>query len=134
MKLFFVTLCVLFAAVYGATKSDSKSEKIFHECLEENDIKESDFKNLEGKKDPKMRCLMACILEKEGALKDGEIDGDVIKKDIIDEFTEVDAQKISDAVDTCVDGANDLSDICEKTSFIIECLKVELDKLEMNMN
>lgn len=80
-----------------------------------------------GKKDlaqnPEYKCILKCMLEKEGLMKDGHFVEDAIMKDIQDD-TRLDAaakEKFMKVVPTCLVSVENLTDICVKSFQFFEC-------------
>ncbi|XP_058808531.1 pheromone-binding protein Gp-9-like [Phymastichus coffea] len=130
MKLIILTFCMLLVAVQNVC-GDEESMKSFKECLDENDIK-GDIEKLKENDDPKLRCIMACVMEKEGILKNGNVQLDKLKQDLLKDAERLGEKKISEIVNTCGDLAKELTDVCDQANVVGMCIKEEFAKYDIN--
>nr|QGW50302.1 odorant-binding protein 7 [Chouioia cunea] len=126
MKFVIFSFFALFLAVRDIHGNDESIQNL-KECLNENNIK-VDIEKLKEHDDPKIRCILACVMEKEGILENGDIQYDLLKEDLLEDAEQLGEKKISEIVDYCGNLAKELTDVCDKTNLIGMCLEEELEK------
>ncbi|XP_014208150.1 pheromone-binding protein Gp-9 [Copidosoma floridanum] len=130
MKFYYFALCFLAVIVYSHAKDKDSSEgpNSYEECLAESGIKEEDIEKLANAKVPKLRCLMACVFEKEGILTDKKIDLEALKESMIEDIEGIDEKTATEIVEICTNYAKTAKDICDETNIIGICTKEQFDE------
>ncbi|KAJ8684446.1 hypothetical protein QAD02_020238 [Eretmocerus hayati] len=129
MKILLMILSILGLIALIRGDSDSEDLESYHLCLKEKNIKEGDIEKLQERDDPRLHCIMACVLEKEGVLKNDLINEVALKKDALSYAPKVEESKVSEIIDTCLDLGKDVKDICDKVNILTLCVEEEFEKL-----
>lgn len=79
MKL--ITVLFVFC-VFTLTRAQNKRQQLEKECIQEVGVDKEDFKKIDGANTPTtVKCFVKCMMEKVGAMRDGSLVGNLLKKE-----------------------------------------------------
>ncbi|KAJ8687594.1 hypothetical protein QAD02_023388 [Eretmocerus hayati] len=90
--------------------------------LEQRDFEEQ-FKQLDKDNDPALGCVMACIMERSKQLENGIIDRTKVIEYSKGRFSRLEMPVIPEEYLTCIDNANKIPNVCEKSLSFERCIR-----------
>lgn len=99
----------------------SKDKDIFDTCIKEQHLQD---KPIEKTTEQEVKCMVHCVMEKEGDIKDGVILEEAVQKELKEEEHVNDdfKKKAAEKIPGCISETKDVADKCEKAFSFTACM------------
>lgn len=111
--------CSLDEEIWNALSS--RDQKMFDECISELKLEDKSTDNIT---EPEIKCLVQCVMEKGGEMKDGEFVEENVQKALKEEekVPEELKKKGAEKIPGCIESSKVIVDKCDKAFAFIACM------------